>query len=253
MQRFLSYQVGNVQGIGDRNRQEDSFAFANALDVFEMKNRGLFAIVADGMGGMMDGALASEIVVTGMLQAFESMDRKKNLASQLNEAIVNVNESVYERLRGHGGSTAVACIFYNQMLLYASVGDSFLFLLRDKELIRINREHTVRSSIFMETIREGGMNPERGRSDPEETALTSYMGIHGEPEIDSFAKPLILRDQDVFLLCSDGIGGILAEEDLAEILTLDPPEACQEIDKFIREGNFPEKDNYTGLVIKCVM
>ena len=51
-ERLLSYQVANLQGIGTRERQEDSFAFVNALDVTEMRRKGLLAIVADVMGGL---------------------------------------------------------------------------------------------------------------------------------------------------------------------------------------------------------
>ena len=59
-ERLLSYQVANLQGRGTRERQEDSFAFANALDVTEILRRGLLAVVADGMGGLKDGREVSQ-------------------------------------------------------------------------------------------------------------------------------------------------------------------------------------------------
>ena len=62
-ERLLSYQVANLQGRGTRERQEDSFAFANALDVTEILRRGLLAVVADGMGGLKDGREVSQACV----------------------------------------------------------------------------------------------------------------------------------------------------------------------------------------------
>ena len=70
---LLSYQVANLQQKGARPYQEDSFAFVNALDVTEIRENGLMAIVADGMGGMEAGKQVSEMAVSCMVSAFSQM------------------------------------------------------------------------------------------------------------------------------------------------------------------------------------
>ena len=67
MKRLLSYNVANLQGKGSREYQEDSFGFVNALDVTEIRIKGLFAAVADGMGGMQGGREASTLVMKTMM------------------------------------------------------------------------------------------------------------------------------------------------------------------------------------------
>ena len=142
--RLLSYQAANLQGIGARARQEDSFLIVNALDVTEMKNKGLFAVVADGMGGMKDGKIASETAISCLRGEFAEFDRDGDIAEQLRRAVVKASAQVLSRLGGDGGSTVVACIIFRERLYFASVGDSFILLKREGHLYRLNREHTYR-------------------------------------------------------------------------------------------------------------
>ncbi|MCR4892492.1 MAG: protein phosphatase 2C domain-containing protein [Lachnospiraceae bacterium] len=250
--RLLSYQVGNLQGIGSRERQEDSFAFANAMDVTEILRQGLLAIVADGMGGMQDGKVASECVISTMLSDFEAMDRNSDLSIQFQRSVHHANNEVFRRLGGDGGSTVVGGIFFQEKLYFVSVGDSFIYLLRDGRLSRINREHNCRNSIFLKTIRAGSMDPEDGRSDPEEAALTQFVGMDELSDIDAFRRPLQLKNRDVLLFCSDGVGGVLSEEEIREcLLTMSPPEACIEMEQRIYRKQRPHQDNFTALVIRC--
>ena len=70
VKRLLSYQVANLQGVGARARQEDSFTVANAFDVTEIKEKGLLFVVCDGMGGMKDGKVASETAIASIRNSF---------------------------------------------------------------------------------------------------------------------------------------------------------------------------------------
>ena len=105
MKQLLSYNVANLQGKGSREYQEDSFGFVNALDVTKIRINGLFAAVADGMGGMQGGREASTLVMKTMMADFENMDRKAHLGLQLAQSILHAGDLVYQMLRGAGGST----------------------------------------------------------------------------------------------------------------------------------------------------
>lgn len=252
-ERRLSYRVGNLQGQGKRQRQEDGFCFINAMDVTAIRREGLLAVVADGMGGMMDGKVASETALAVLRQEFPLLDRQGDLAVQLRRGVLRAGDAVYERLGGDGGTTVVACLFYEEQLLYVSVGDSFLYLLRDGELLRLNREHNVENELWLRGIRVGSMDPAPGRMDIEHSALTAFLGMDGLSELDELRLPLPLHDGDRFLICSDGVGGVLSEETLRRCLEeTEPQDCCAALQRAIIEVDHPYQDNYTALVVHCL-
>lgn len=250
--RRLSYRVANLQGLGTRERQEDSFAFSNALDVTGIRKRGMLAIVADGMGGMRDGRLASETTIASLKKDFEGMDRNGDLAKQLHDSVFSAGEQVRRALDGEGGSTVVACIFFQERLYFASVGDSFLYLKRGGQLLRLNCAHNCKNQTYLETIRSGSMDPDRGRNHREKAALTQFLGMDGMDEVDFLRRPLPLQEGDVLLVCSDGVGGVLEEQELALCLNEEnPKKMCVAIENGIVQKKRSSMDNYTALVIQC--
>ena len=72
----LPYLAANLQGIGARKSQEDSFAFANVFDAEQIEKNGLLFVVADGMGGMRDGKIASDTAVYSIKNDFENTFRE---------------------------------------------------------------------------------------------------------------------------------------------------------------------------------
>lgn len=250
----LSYHVANLQNVGARARQEDSFAFANAFDVKAMRDEGLLFVVCDGMGGMKDGKVASEAAINVLRNSFFRMNRNADINSQIESAIYEATAEVERLLDGQGGSTAVVCVIYQDELYYASVGDSFLYLKRGNSLVRINAEHNVCNREDIISIREGNFDPNIGKSDPEANALTQFLGMTGMDEVDRFYRPLHLRKDDVLLACSDGVGGVLTEEEVFNCLSADNPDIMVDI---INNGIIAHakrnQDNYTALVVKCVM
>lgn len=250
--RLLSYEAANLQGIGKRAAQEDSFGFANILDVTKIRDKGLLAIVADGMGGMQGGRAASETAVATLREDFESFDYERDLNAQLRESVMNAGERIYSMLDGNGGSTLIACLFYNESLYFSCVGDSYLFLLRDNRLIHLNRKHNIRYDEYLSSIRRGSLDKSSGDENPEKEALTRFLGMEGLEDFDSTFKPLKLKDKDVLLLCSDGVGGVLDEPTVKQCLTC-PTAArmCSELERNILIQDKQYQDNYTALVVKC--
>lgn len=253
VKRLLTYQVANLQEVGARARQEDSFTFANAFDVTEIREKGLLFVVCDGMGGMKDGKVASETAIASIRRSFINMDRSADLAKQLKESVYLAADEVEQRLGGDGGSTLVAGILFQEKLYYASVGDSFLYLKRGNQLFRLNREHNLCCQTYLESIRSGEMDPKAGRECAEAAALTQFLGMTGLDDVDGSVRPLPVRDGDVFLACSDGIGGVLSEEELLGALSLHSSQAmCQQMNQGIISHAKKNQDNYTALVVKCL-
>ncbi len=251
--RAMSFQTASVQGVGKRERQEDAFAFVNDRDVAMIKERGLLALMADGMGGMAGGAEASRTVIDEVSHAFSEFDMSGDLGLQLEKCALQAGAKVYAKLRGTGGSTLAAALIFNEKLYFSSVGDSFVYLLRSGELIRLNREHNLRADRRLEAIEAGHMPTGADGSIREGDALTRFLGMPDLDRTDRFLRPLKLSDGDVIMLCSDGIGGVL---DAAAITgALSGPSAsasCRAMEAAISRAGRINQDNYTALVIRCV-
>ncbi len=253
IKRLLSYQVANLQGIGSRERQEDSFTIVNAFDVTEMKKNGLLFVVCDGMGGMKDGKLASETAVASIRSSFASMDRSQDLAGQLKDSIYLAADEVEKQLNGDGGSTIAAGIIFQEKLYYASVGDSYFYMKRGENLYRLNREHNVSNQLYLESIRSGTMNPKEGKENLEGSALTQFLGMTGLSDVDCSVRPFPIKEGDVFLVCSDGVGGVVDEDDIRNALCLVSTQAmCRQIEQKIIAQAKKNQDNYTAVIVKCL-
>lgn len=250
--RLLTYQTACFQGIGRRDEQQDAYALLNGDDVVSIKQEGLFALVADGMGGMTGGREASETVIASLRSAFDGMNREEDLALQLKDAVKQAGEQVYEKLRERGGSTVIACLFYQEHLYYASVGDSSLFLLRDGELTQLNRAQNSLQREYARTVCRGSMDPAPARESSEQEALTHYVGMSWLDDVDFFRRPLKLLPGDLILACSDGVSGYLSPAELHSCLTSGTPrDICSQLEDAIIRTNHPYQDNYTAVVVYC--
>ena len=154
-------RVGNVQGLGARERQEDSFAILNAADPEALERQGLFAVVCDGMGGMADGNDASEAAVEAMVQLFRSLLEEGDVPRQLREGVLAVSDGIFQRFQGRGGTTAVAVRILGDTLHWLSVGDSAIFLKRGECVFQLNREHTCLNDLYLEELRREPIQRER--------------------------------------------------------------------------------------------
>ncbi len=249
---YLSYHGAQLQQTGSRDNQEDSFAFANISDVTLMRLRGLLAVVADGMGGMKDGKAASEAALQRFKADFERLDLSAGIPAQLRDSMIAANDEIFAALGAQGGSTGIVCVFYNESLYYASVGDSYLILKRGDSIYHLNRKQNMFSRLCLKQIREGIMDRSPAEVNPEKAALTGYLGMRELRDVDYVLRPVPLEDGDVVLICSDGIGGVLDDSQLMRCLSADTPELmCRSMHEAIVAADRRYQDNYTALVVRC--
>ncbi len=243
-------RLANIQGQGDRERQEDSFAIVNAAGGELQQARGLLALVADGMGGMEDGKAASQWTAERFLQLFREREGE-DMPGWFYRSVHAVSEDVFRQFGGRSGSTLVAVHIQGERLHWLSVGDSALYLCRNGGVFQLNREHTCLNRLFLQELEREVIEKERAVSDPDAPRLTSFIGIDRLTEADLSLRPLTLQQGDALLLCSDGISGVLTPPELLECMSPDPEEGARLLERMVLEKQVMGQDNYTGILISC--
>lgn len=248
---LLAIRVANLQGIGEREEQEDSFAVLNATALAELSSQGLFALVADGMGGMEGGRQASEWAADFFIQRFRERDPKRSVPEWFYQSVHVVSDSVYRQFGGRSGTTLVAVHLLEDRLHWLSVGDSAIYLARDGGVFQLNREHTCLNQLYLQELEQPVIDKARAEQDEDARRLTSFVGIDRLAEVDLNLRPLTLKRGDALLLCSDGISGVLTPPELLEAMSLPPEESAALLEHMVLEKGIPGQDNYTGILIAC--
>ena len=187
-----------------RTANEDSY-FARAP---------VFA-VADGMGGAQAGEVASRIAAG----AFEpDLERDGAAEEQLERVVQGANRRIHDLAqrdssRAGMGTTLTAAMVEDDAVSFAHVGDSRAYVLRDEELKRLTKDH----SLVEELRRQGRLTDEQAEEHPQRSIITRALGPEQEVNVDTMTFPA--RSGDVFLLCSDGLTTMVSEEEIKRILT----------------------------------
>ena len=173
----------------------------------------LFA-VADGMGGARAGEVAAEIVVDRLAEGLAAQGSdEERLAAAVREANSRIHERAStEADRAGMGTTVTAAYVGDGGVAVAHVGDSRAYRLRDGRLERLTHDH----SLVAELVRRGKLTEEEAEEHPQKSVITRALGAEAGVDVDTHTHPA--RDGDVFLLCSDGLTGMVGEERIAEIL-----------------------------------
>ncbi len=222
--------------------------------LFADGERGVF-IVADGMGGHVAGEVASQIVTEtvgpGVSEAIEQGLRGPALRKRMLELIEEANQRILERAqdepekRGMGTTLTLLALVPDDGYVIDQVGDSRGYLLREGELRQITRDHTV----VQQQVDRGALTPEQARDHPLSHILTRALGTDNAVTADSYGADV--KPGDVFLLCSDGLSGMVPDSRLQGILDR-PTENLDEIaDALIAAANEAGGlDNVTALIVK---
>ncbi len=172
-------------------------------------------VVADGMGGAQAGEVASEMAVT----AFADGVPDAAPAEALVEIVRGANRRIHEqsvsdrRSAGMGTTLTAAYLTGNDEVIVAHVGDSRCYLLRDSDLVRLTRDH----SLVGELVARGKLTEEQAETHPQRSVITRALGP--EPDVEVDLDVFTARAGDVFLICSDGLTSMVPEARLRELVT----------------------------------
>jgi serine/threonine protein phosphatase PrpC len=174
----------------------------------------LFA-VADGMGGARAGEVASQLAVEVLEE--DTAEAAGGMEAHLAELVREANRRIYElstddESRRGMGTTLTAAKLHGSEVSLAHVGDSRAYRLRDGTLEQLTNDH----SLVAELERSGQITPEAAEHHPQRSIITRALGPEPDVEVDTYT--LQGREGDVFLLCSDGLTGMISDEEVASIL-----------------------------------
>ena len=221
-------------------------AYVIPKDPQVMAQKGALFIVADGMGGHAAGEVASEIAVDTISTAYYP-DEHEDVAVALLNAIKRTNALIHQRaaenmLRSGMGTTCVVGILRGNMAYIANVGDSRAYVIRKGKIKQISQDH----SWVAEQVRAGLLTEEQARTHAQRNVITRSLGTQPEVEVDVFAEPL--EEGDVLLLCSDGLSGLVSDDEMRAIIERFPPqESVYHLIERANENGGP--DNITAIVI----
>lgn len=250
----FAVRIGNAHHIGARENQQDSFSISDVTDRQLCRERGIFAVVADGMGGLSNGAQVSATVTSSMQSRFLSGGVEEpsiKLLEMLHYANRKVNDYLKWNPGTQSGSTVVAVLISKTSMHFISVGDSRIYLCRGKTLTQLNREHTYASDLD-EKAAKGEISLEEAASDPQRKALTSYIGMGELAKIDRSIHPFQLVPGDKILLMSDGVFGTLTAREIWEAVQTDAFHGAERIEQMVLAKHRASQDNFTAVVIECV-
>lgn len=248
------FKLGKIHEVGKRKNQQDTLAYSEVADEAFLEEKGALFIVADGMGGLSDGAEVSSLLAVKMLQFFDANDFTDSPSEKLYEMVMNANEEINLHLGesriGKSGSTLVTAYIKDDKVYWLSIGDSNIYLYRNHSIIRVNELHNYEKEL-MEMVSEGVISMEQAMSHPDRAALTSYVGAGELKYVDRNPEPLILEKEDRLLLTSDGLDTVTKEE-LEQMMHYDAAEAALKLKYLISEKNKRNQDNYTAIIIEAV-
>ncbi|HEV7487134.1 MAG TPA: Stp1/IreP family PP2C-type Ser/Thr phosphatase [Thermoanaerobaculia bacterium] len=236
-----------------RQHNEDTFLVADEAQLF---------LVADGMGGHAAGEIASRIAVDSISEFIvhtkeddgtwphaydEHYTRTTNrLMAALRMANTRVLEAMRKdaKLRGMG-TTVVACMADDGKISVAHVGDSRAYMIRGGKISRITNDH----SWVYEQVQAGMLTEAEAEKHPLRNVITRALG--GALAVNPDASEIESRPGDIYLLCSDGLTGMVPEEEILKLVTEnadDLEKACKElIDTANARGGL---DNVTAILVK---
>ena len=225
-----------------RRANEDAFSVAEELG---------FYLVADGMGGHTAGQVASRIAAESAVRALSAFEgATASLSEKLHYAFEASNREVFSTAQAKTelagmGTTLVAMLAEGGHVALAHVGDSRAYRVRAGRIRQLTEDH----SLVAELVRRREISESAARGHPHRHVLTRAVGIRRSVEPDLLE--LAIEEGDLFVLCSDGLTGLVTDEEIAKIVSansdLDP--MCRRlVDLANARGG---DDNITVLVVGC--
>lgn len=240
MKAFYQTDPGKV-----RSHNEDS------VNIVKNLNDEYLVVVADGMGGHKAGEVASSLAVNELAKRFgelSSIGTKEEAVIWLKEIIDEINVKILRYAEEHVdatglGTTCVCSIITDDFLLFANVGDSSGYVLKNGRLYKVTRDHTL-VNILLEN---GELTESEAKTHPQKNVLMKALGAAEEIDVDIFD---VEKTLDGVLLCSDGLTNMVSVEQMEKILGDNELDLEEQVGKMIMKANM--RGGTDNITVACV-
>jgi serine/threonine protein phosphatase PrpC len=246
MESPFSHGIRSFIGL-HRTTNQDGFGVFPEMYQPAVHPKGQMFLVADGMGGLIGGQRASEIAVTTIRQVYFEHGAR-NIPQNLADAFERANAMIFDEahskeLEHNMGTTCSALVLTDERGYIAHVGDSRIYRIRGNELEQLTQDHTVVEEMFKNDLIER----EDAALHPGKSVLSRALGIEREVQVD-LLPDVGLEQGDRFVLCTDGLAKVEADELKDIVCSMTPQEACDAlVELACQRGG---ADNITVLVVR---
>lgn len=249
----------NIYGLTDKGMIRE--ANEDCIGISCLKNGITVAVVCDGMGGAVGGkiasAIAEEAFMASMVEAADELEKSKfdgkKIKNAIKESIEKANAAILAKEHSDlslvgMGCTLNAIIFCEpkSKIYYANVGDSRLYMIRKREIKQLTKDH----SYVQMLVDNKEITPEEAENHPKKNLITKALGIKDEIEPDIAERRVHLKSETYFLLCSDGLHGLLKKEKLKKV-ALAPISIEEKVFTYIKLANDAGGHDNISAILLC--
>jgi serine/threonine protein phosphatase PrpC len=236
-----------------RDLNEDRF--------LNIEKEGLF-LIADGMGGLAKGDVASKIAVE-TIETFVTKSRREDITwpikyqkqhsmeeNRFLAAVSLANWKIYnEMLRSPRntpmGTTLVGLLLDGERVILVNIGDSRAYRIRNRQIEQLTEDH----SLVMEEVKKGRITLEQARRHPQRHVISRALGIFDTTEVDITTQEI--QDGDLYLLCSDGLSDMLLDDEILSLVQAHEKHALTDIGEALIHlaNDHGGKDNITVVLV----
>jgi protein phosphatase len=230
-----------------RSHNQDSSAVLLAGDLDQWRQHGHVFMVADGMGGHAVGELASELASSIIPHTYHKYS-SEGPGPALRKAFGEANASIHSRGQQNQefagmGTTSTTLLLRPEGVWIGHVGDSRAYRIRDQKIQQLSFDH----SWIWEMARRQGVAPENLVTEHRNNVIVRSLGPDAEVEVD-VEGPHPVQSGDIYLMCSDGLSGVVSDEEMGAVATALPAEeACRFLVHLANLRGGP--DNITVMIV----
>ena len=211
----LALEVATLSDVGRRRSHNEDHVAVLPGPADGPWAGGVLLLVADGMGGANAGEVASQMAIEIVTREVFARPAAEPDAA-LRQAIEAANEHIWQEASGNSewsgmGTTCTALWVHDGSVWMAHVGDSRAYLVRDGVAHLLTQDH----SLVAQLVQKGQLTAEQAKTDPRRNVVTRSVGASASVEVDAGSLDQALRPGDVLLVCSDGLHGLVGEDELA--------------------------------------
>lgn len=213
---------------GRRRDHNEDYVHAGPLGPENLRAAWHLFVVADGVGGHQRGEWASETAVSALARDLPRRLENREPGEALRQTFQDANSALWQETAatpviGRAATTLVAALVGRGILWWASVGDSRLYMVRRGGVTRMTQDHTW----IEEQVRAGNLTREQANLSEHRNVITRSIGGASDVEVD-VGGPISLRSGDALILCSDGLHGLVSDDEIAGVVQQLLPEAAAE-------------------------